>query len=157
MPGKLSPFVSPCALYLSLNLNHRPGLRERLVLSEKYVLTDAFWQTFAQSFRFHWPYGLGEAFDIDKRSGYIQFSGTFHNHLQEIRHWRMDVGFLEMFPEFYDDITPVERICPQLELSCRPSFWDTELWIDEGETGGRFVHDAREEESNWRINYDIAV
>lgn len=127
------------------------------MLSEKYVLTEYFWQTFAQSFRFHWPYGLGEAFDIDKRSGYVQFSGTFRNHLREIRHWRMDVGFLEMFPEFYDDITPVENICPQLELSCRPSCWDTELRIDGGESGGRLVHDLRGREPNWPVSYDVAV
>ncbi|OBT70899.1 hypothetical protein VF21_10012 [Pseudogymnoascus sp. 05NY08] len=108
-----------------------PGLRERLVLSERYILTENFWHTFAHSFRFHWPYGLGEAFDMDKKSGYVRFSGTFWNHLLEIRHWRMDVGFLETFPEFYDDVTPVEKICPQLELPRRPSCWDTEPWEDE--------------------------
>jgi hypothetical protein len=101
------------------------------VLSERYILTENFWQTFAHSFRFHWPYGLGEAFATDKKSGYVRFSGTFWNHLLEIGHWRMDVGFLEMFPEFYDDVTPVEKICPQLELSRRPSCWNTELWEDE--------------------------
>lgn len=68
---------------------------------------------------------------MDQKSGYVRFSGTFWNHLLEIRHWRMDVGFLETFPEFYDDVTPVEKICPQLELPRRPSCWDTESWEDE--------------------------
>ncbi|OBT53215.1 hypothetical protein VE04_05940 [Pseudogymnoascus sp. 24MN13] len=118
-----------------------PGLRERLVLSERYILTENFWKTFAHSFRFHWPYGLGEAFAMDNKSCHVRFSGTFRNHLLEIRHWRMDVGFLEMFPEFYDDVTPVEKICPQLESPRRSSCWNTELWEDErngeGQIGAR--------------------
>ncbi|KAL5351641.1 hypothetical protein ACLOAV_003501 [Pseudogymnoascus australis] len=132
-----------------------PGLRERLVLSEKYVLTEDFWQTFAQSFRFHWPYGFGEAFDKDKKSGYIRFSGTFCNHLQEIRHWRMDDGFLEMFPEFYDDITPAEKIYPQLKLSCRPSCWHTEPWEDEQNKGQISARSSRE--LNWHMNHDLVA
>ncbi|OBT66044.1 hypothetical protein VE03_03262 [Pseudogymnoascus sp. 23342-1-I1] len=132
-----------------------PGLRERLVLSEKYVLTEDFWQKFAQSFRFHWPYGLGEAFDMDKKSGYIRFSGTFCNHLREIRYWRMDAGFLEMFPEFYDDINPAEGICPQLELPCRSICWDTEP-PENGQNEGQIS--ARSSlELNWHMNHDLVT
>lgn len=55
---------------------------------------------------------------MDKKPGYIRFSNSFCNY-REIHHWRrMDISFLEKFPEFYDGVTPEENICPQLKLSC---------------------------------------
>lgn len=92
---------------------------------------------------------------MDKKSGYIRFSGTFCNHLREIRHWRMDGDFLEMFPEFYDDITPVEKICPQLELSCRPSCWHAEQW--EGEQNKGQISARCSRQLNWQMNHDLVA
>lgn len=141
-PGKLCPSSSfPYALCLSLNSNHRPGLRERLVLSEKCILTNLFWQNFSQSFRFHWPYTLMETCSIDSKSGYIQFSNTFRNHLRDIRHWRMDHGFFRMFPEFYDDITPMEKICPAITTTLNKDVCSHTEPREEGREGRvSFVH-----------------
>jgi hypothetical protein len=38
------------------------GLRERLILSSEPMLTDAFCDIFAKSFRFHWPDKLGDMY-----------------------------------------------------------------------------------------------
>lgn len=94
---------------------------------------------------------------MDKKSGYIRFSGTFCNHLREIRHWRMDVGFLEMFPEFYDDVTPAEKICPQLELPCLPSYWDTEPWEGRWEEKEKQTSARSSRELNWHMNHDLVA
>ena len=85
-----------------------PGLRERLVLASEPMLNDAFCDTFARSFRFHWPADLGDMYLTNPQTGLLQFSGTFTNHLHEIGRWRMDTAFFDAYPETYDDITPTE-------------------------------------------------
>lgn len=67
----------------------------------------------------------------------------------------MDVGFFEMFPEFYDDVTPVERICPQLELSCRPSCWDTEPWEGRWEEKEGHIRARSSRKLDWLTNHNL--
>ncbi|KIM96677.1 hypothetical protein OIDMADRAFT_58251 [Oidiodendron maius Zn] len=82
-----------------------PGLRERLVLSEKRILSDSFWHYFAHCFSFHWPYSLADAYNVDL-AGQARFSGAFMNYLQDIGHWRMDHRFFAAFPDLSNDIIP---------------------------------------------------
>jgi hypothetical protein len=100
---------------LILRLRLRPGLRERLVLSEKRILSDSFWHYFARCFCFHWPYDFTEAYNINL-AGQVRFSGAFLNYLQDIQNWRMDQRFFAAFPELYDDIIPASTLPPQISL-----------------------------------------
>jgi hypothetical protein len=93
----------------------RPGLRERLVLSEKRILSDSFWHYFARYFRFHWPYAFTEVYNINL-TGRVQFTGDFLNYLHDIRNWRMDHQFFAAFPELSDDISPAPTLPPLISL-----------------------------------------
>jgi hypothetical protein len=125
-----------------------PGLRERLILSSGSVLTDRFCDTFAKSFRFHWPDYLGDVCLLNPQTGLLQFSGTFTNHLHEISMWRMDKAFFDAYPETYDDITPTDTVTQFFNFAAvhsRPAI--DERCASKAEVGN-FEHWQREEDDD---------
>lgn len=85
---------------------NRPGLRERLVLSNCEILTDEFFKSFGSCYRLVWPYPISHAYVIDAASGLYAFSQTFQTHVRDIKMWTMSDEFFQMYPQLRDDISP---------------------------------------------------
>ncbi|UKZ74729.1 hypothetical protein TrVFT333_002399 [Trichoderma virens FT-333] len=90
---------------------YRPGMRERLVLSSDFQLTDEFWECFSGHFRFLWPFPFEDIYAIDLSTGYFRFSALFEKQLQELTMWQMEKQFFALFPDFVDDISVAETCC----------------------------------------------
>ncbi|UKZ48190.1 hypothetical protein TrVGV298_002426 [Trichoderma virens] len=88
-----------------------PGMRERLVLSSDFQLTDEFWECFSGHFRFLWPFPFEDIYGIDLSTGYFRFSALFEKRLQELTMWQMEKQFFALFPDFVDDISVAETCC----------------------------------------------
>ena len=98
-----------------------PGLRERLVISDDTILTNAFFDAFARSFQLHWSHGDADTYFIDPSTGEFRFSGIFMNHIHHIHSWRMDYSFFGKYPALYEDIEPVEPVIPLVNLAASKS------------------------------------
>jgi hypothetical protein len=83
----------------------RPGLRERLVLSNCEILTDPFFKTFGTCFRLIWPYPISYAYEFDAAGGLYSFTQAFQMHIREIKMWTMCEEFFQSYPQLRDDIS----------------------------------------------------
>lgn len=79
-------------------------MRERLVLSKEYSLTDDFWECFSKHFRFGWPFPFEDMYAVHLCTGRFYFSTLFENQLQDLTTWQMERQFFMLFPELADDI-----------------------------------------------------
>lgn len=88
----------------------RPGLRERAVLDQETTKSNRFWREVIQLFHFNWPYAPELLYQFNESSKLYSFTGTYENHIRDIRMWNMNPAFFSSFPATYDDIiTPSER------------------------------------------------
>lgn len=79
-------------------------MRERLVMSKEYWLTDDFWECFSKYFRFMWPFPFEDMYAVHLCTGRFYFSTLFENQLQDLTTWQMERQFFMLFPELVDDI-----------------------------------------------------
>ncbi|ETN45758.1 uncharacterized protein HMPREF1541_09591 [Cyphellophora europaea CBS 101466] len=122
--AELPPWLRPrpsqlhLAHDLSVDVLPWPGLRERSVLDQETTKSNKFWREVIQLFRLNWPYSPDSAYQLDQNSGLYSFTGTYENHVREIRMWNVDPSFFKSFPATVDDIIPPGSLAP---LYVRPN------------------------------------
>lgn len=100
-----------------LTARTRPGLRERLTISEDNILTNRFWYSFAHNFRFIWPHSPLQAVEVNPSTSCYQLSTDFQTCMQDIGRYRMKSQFFTQFPQLHEDIGPADLLL----MSVKPS------------------------------------
>lgn len=90
--------------------DRRPGIRERFVFSQHRYCANEFWQLFAQSACFLWPYEFRDCYTYNVATGEYAVSTHFDTRIRDLNCWRMRSDMYERFPEFYSDIPAYEEV-----------------------------------------------
>ncbi|KIW87273.1 uncharacterized protein Z519_12176 [Cladophialophora bantiana CBS 173.52] len=81
-----------------------PGVRERAVYSQGLTQDNKFWTGMVHHFRFHWPSSPSDVVDFDANAGLFALTGLFLNQVHNIHMWKMNLSFINLFPDLYGDI-----------------------------------------------------
>ncbi len=98
--------------------NRRPGLRERLVFSQKEFTAngDRYTDLFRANFRFMWPFEPEEIYHRNPATGRYSFSEQFIRRTEDLSCWTMHSDYFIDLPELRADI-PVFSSSPAYNLS----------------------------------------
>lgn len=110
-------------LYLTSSPFNRPSLRERAIVSQDLTRSNKFWTDLVYHFRMGFPpqSTIHDAVTHNLTTDRWRFTGTFLNHMYEIREWHVDPQFFINWPETYYDIVPAPEIGRSLSLLSVPS------------------------------------